>query len=107
MERVIDGKRYDTETAKLEVYWSNGYSTRDFKFRTKRLYRTKNGAWFLNHEGGAMSDLAVSTGNTTTGSESIESISDDDAFGFCQAHSEQDDARQTIEKYFADRVEEA
>lgn len=108
MIKVIDKKRYNTETAELVFYWTNGQFISDFRYRVKRLYRTKKGAWFINHEGGAMTDMAVSCGNnSTSGSEDIEPIDDDDAFGFLQAHSDDTEAQEAIDKYFSDVVEEA
>ncbi|MFC1761807.1 hypothetical protein ACFL6U_06975 [Planctomycetota bacterium] len=48
MEATISGKYYDTETAQLIYTWNNGvYSTTDFGYRSKVLYRTSNGDWFL------------------------------------------------------------
>jgi hypothetical protein len=107
MIKVIDGKRYNTATSEdVFGYW-NGLSTSDFGYRTKHLYRTKNAAWFLHHDGGAMSDMSVSVRGGRSGSEDIEPVSDDDAFGFLQAHSDERDAQKAIETYFADRVTEA
>lgn len=108
MIMIIDGKRYDTETADCVYAWSNNHFVSDLGHRSKSLYRTKSGAWFLHHEGGAMSDMAVSVGsNEYGGSEKIEPVSEDDAFGFLQRHSDDADAMKTIEKYFASRVEDA
>jgi hypothetical protein len=108
MIKVIDGRRYNTGTAeKVFGYW-NGCSRSDFRFRTKHLYRTKNGAWFLHHDGGALSDMSVSVGsNGRGGSEDIEPVNDDDAFGFLQANSDDTEALEAIDKYFADRVQDA
>ena len=108
MIKIINGKRYNTETAEeVYCYW-NGYSRSDFKFRIKTLYLTKKGAWFIHHDGGAMSDMAVSCGSGgRSGSEDIEPIDAEDAFGFLQAHSDESEAVEAIEKYFASMVEEA
>jgi len=108
MIRVIDGKRYNTETAtKIFSHW-NGCSRSDFQYRTKALFRTVKGKWFLHHYGGAMTDMAVSAGNNgRTGSESIEPIDESDALGFLEAHSDDSEAAAAIETHFADQVEEA
>jgi len=104
MRKVIDGKRYDTEAAELIYVWNNGRYG-DFRFRSKSLYRTRNGAWFFYHAGGPVTDMAVSVGNNGYGgSETIEPIDDDDAYGFLQAHSDDSDAEELIDQYFADRV---
>ena len=107
MIRVFDGKRYDTEKA-TEVYsWWNGQSTSDFGYRTKTLYQTSKGSWFLHHEGGAMTDMAVSVGNNGMGgSATIEPVSEDDAFGFLQSRNDKESV-EAIEKHFSDRVEDA
>lgn len=108
MIRVIDGKRYSTETAELVHAHSNGHFRSDFNFRAKFLYRTKSGAWFLHHEGGPMSDMSVSVGNNGIGgSESIEPVSEDDAYGFLEVHSDDPAALQALEKHFSDRVQDA
>lgn len=107
MIRIIDGKRYNTATAeKVFGYW-NGYSSSDFKYRTKDLYRTEKGAWFLHHEGGPLSDMAVSRGNGRMGSETIEVIDENDAFKFLQAHSDNAEALAAIEKYFSTSIVDA
>ena len=108
MIRVIDGFRYNTATAEPIFTWTNGHFVDDFKFRQKRLYLTKKGAWFIWHSGGALTDMAISVGNNgTCGSDDIEPIGDDDAYGFLQAHSDDKEALEAIDKYFADRVEDA
>ena len=104
MKKVIDGKMYNTETAELVHEWTNRRSTRDFKHRSKDLYKTKKGNWFIYHCGGAMTDMAVSCGdNSYSGSEDIEPISEKDALRFLESH----DGIKAIEKYFADQIEEA
>lgn len=107
MIQVIDGKRYNTEkAAKVFCYW-NGYSTSDFHYRTKTLYLTQSGNWFIHHRGGALSDMSVSVGNGRGGSESIEPVSSDDAYGFLEANSDDSDALAAIEKHFASKIVDA
>lgn len=104
MKKIIDGKRYDTDTADCVYGWDNDRYGNDFRYRSKSLYRTKNGAWFIHHTGGAMTDMAVSIGSgSMTGSTDIEIITDDDAFAFLCTHGGGDQA----EKYFRDRIEDA
>lgn len=108
MIKVIDGKRYNTDTAESIHEYSNGHFTSDFRFRTKDLMRTTKGAWFIHHVGGAMSDMSVGVGsNGRGGSEDIEPVSDDDAYGFLEAHSGEAGAEAAIDKHFADRVQDA
>ena len=67
MKKIINGKRYDTTTAKLIANWSNNYSCTDFKHCEEELYQTKKGAFFLFGTGGPMSKYAVSVGNNGYG----------------------------------------
>ena len=93
---------YDTETAELIHSWDNGRYGNDFKSRSKILYKTKKGAWFIEHRGGAMTDMVVSCGsNSTCGSSSIEVISETDAFGFLSSH----EGVKKAEEYFPTMIE--
>ena len=108
MEKIIDGRRYDTDKADLIFDWDNGRPESDFGWRIKRLYRSKHGAWFFVHRGGPSSDMAIPCGdNGRTGSSNLEAVSDDDAYRFLEAHSDDTDAARAIEQYFADRVVDA
>ena len=108
MRKVIDGKCYDTATAEQVYRHDNGIGPHDFRFRAKTLFLTRNGRWFLFHEGGPMTDMAQpSGGNGYCAGQDIEAIADDDAFGFLVAHSEESNAAAAIDEYFADRVQEA
>lgn len=51
MKKVINGKRYDTDTAKLvgETHYSN---TRDFNYWREELYQKRTGEFFISGEGG-------------------------------------------------------
>ena len=103
-KKIIDGKRYDTETSTMVHSWDNGHYGSDFRSREKALYRTKKGNWFLWHSGGPMTDMAVSCGNNSVcGSENIEPISAKDAFGFLQTHG----GAEAAEKYFPELIEDA
>ena len=107
MRKVIDGKSYDTAAAEQVYRHDNGIGPPDFRFRAKTLYRTRHGRWFIYHEGGAMTDMAAASSGGYTNGRDIEVISDEDAFGFLAAHSEESDAATAIDEYFADRVQEA
>lgn len=104
MKKVINGKVYDTSTAELVLEWDNGNLPGDFRYREKNLYRTKKGNWFIRHQGGAMTDMAVSCGNNSySGSSDIEPISPEDALRFLESHGGAEEALE----YFADQIEEA
>jgi hypothetical protein len=73
MKKIINGKRYDTETAtEIASAW-NGCSRTDFKFLLETLYTTDSGAWFLAAEGGAMTKYAkiLEGGRARTGDRDI------------------------------------
>ena len=53
MQRVIKGKRYNTETAKLLAVWNN--NEKNDAYVTEHLHRTKIGNFFLHIEGGGSS----------------------------------------------------
>lgn len=84
MKKIIDGKRYDTETAELIHKWRSSSSS-DFKSCTEMLYRTKSGAWFLYGQGGIRPMVAG------------------EALGWLEQHG----GDKQIEKYFPDQVTDA
>ena len=71
MKKIIDGKRYDTETATL--LGTDSYSnSQDFRHWTEKLYRKRNGEYFLYGEGGPMTRYAQTVGqNEWCGGEKI------------------------------------
>ncbi len=108
MIQIIDGKRFSTDIATQVFEHENGHFVSDFKYRSKTLYQTKNGAWFIHHVGGAMSDMSVSVGNNGRGgSECIEAIDADDAYSFLEAHSDDSKALEAMDRYFADKITDA
>jgi len=79
MKKIIGGKMYNTDTAKM--LGSAGYShPGDFSFWLERLYQKKTGEFFLHGIGGAMSKYARSTGlNEWTGGEEIIPLTPEEA----------------------------
>lgn len=65
MRKVIDGKMYDTDTAKLVGEWDNREYGNDFKFVEELLYQKKTGEFFLYGHGGAMSKYCKQAGNNS------------------------------------------
>lgn len=61
MKKIINGKRYDTDTAKFiaEASYSN-YG--DFNYWSESLYQKRTGEFFLHGEGGARSKYSRATG---------------------------------------------
>lgn len=63
MKLIINGKKYDTDTARKVGYWSNSYGRSDFKWCEETLYCKRTGEYFLYGEGGPMSRYAESCGD--------------------------------------------
>ncbi|WP_265458618.1 hypothetical protein [Enterococcus sp. HY326] len=101
MKKIIDGKKYDTETAKLIAEWSYGNSS-DYRYICEELYLTRKGNWFIFGEGGSGSIYGEQVGSTTfSGGEKIVLIDEEDAKKFIEKHGDSE----TYEHFF--EVEEA
>lgn len=80
MKKIIDGKTYNTETAKEVGYASNNrVSRRDINFWEETLYRKKSGEYFLHGHGGAYSGYGRIVRGMQTGGEMLISYSEEDA----------------------------
>lgn len=81
MKKIIDGKVFNTETATCVGEWSNGDYCNDFKWASEKLYKKKNGEFFLFGEGGPMSTYAESVGNNSwTGGLAINPLTVKEAY---------------------------
>ena len=105
MKSIIHGKRYDTEFSEEIGSWNNRCSTMDFGHRSEKLYRTKNGAFFLCGIGGALTEYANSSegGRCLSAGSKIFPFSVSDAIEWC----EKTKAVETLEKHFTDHVQDA
>lgn len=80
MKRIINGKKYDTETATKVASWStSGYSRSDFRFAQEELYRKRTGEFFLHGEGHAMTQWAKSFGSARGWGEDIVPYTEEQA----------------------------
>lgn len=80
MRKIINNKRYDTDTAEHVGYWDNGMDGHDFRHESATLYRKRSGEYFLHGEGGPMSRYAEARGTSSwVGGERIMPLSWDDA----------------------------
>ena len=92
MKKIINGKKYDTETASEVGSWSNGGGWRDFSHFEETLYRKKTGEFFLFGEGGPMTKYAVSTGqNSWSGGERIIPLTHENARKWAEEHLDGDE----------------
>ncbi len=103
MKKIIDGKRYDTETATEVANWRNGYNTADFNYCEESLYVTTNGKFFLVGEGGAFSKYATHHGNSSGAGSDLVPLRK------CEAREwlEEKNKTEVIEKYFGDTIIDA
>jgi hypothetical protein len=87
MKKIINGAKYDTNTAKELGNWDNNELYGDFNYCEETLYRTKSGKYFLHGEGGAMSIYSESCGNNSrSGGEEIIPMSREAAMRWAEEH---------------------
>lgn len=103
MKKIIDGKRYDTDTAKKIANWDNGCYGGDFNAVDEDLFLTKSGNWFLWGSGGARSKYAQYYGNSCGGGSEIIPLSPDEVYDWLEDHN----IVEVIEEYFTDRIVDA
>lgn len=100
-KQIIDGKRYNTETAEYICTVNNiGYgadSTTDFKFFEGDIYQTPSGAFFIYGRGGAMSLFG---GDDDT----IIPLDVEAAMGMIERY---DGSVELLEKYFGGLISDA
>lgn len=91
MKKIINGKVYNTETAKeLASRW-NGRSERDFNCITETLYRKKTGEYFLHGEGGPNTSYAKRFGNSWGYGERIIPYTEEEAKAWAEKHLDGDE----------------
>lgn len=90
MKKIINGKKYDTETATLICGFYRGYPT-DFAHVYEDLYRKKTGEFFIYGEGGARSKYAQRTGNLWCSGKAITPLSEKEAKSFIEKHGTAED----------------
>lgn len=92
MKKIINGKMYNTETAKELGSWANSGGWRDFSHMEETLYQKRTGEFFLYGEGGPMTKYAVSSGqNTWSGGSKIIPLTWDSAKEWAEKHLDADE----------------
>ncbi len=87
MKKIINGKLYDTDTAKEIGTYYNGCGAGDFNYMYEALYRKKTGEFFLYGSGGAMTQYSISCGNNCwSGSETIIPYTEEEAKEWAEEH---------------------
>lgn len=84
MKKEIDGKVYDTEKADCLIHFYNGKM--GYSLLKEAVYETEDGAYFLEYEGGALTEYAVYAGSIEelAGSEGIEVLTFEEMVEKCK-----------------------
>ncbi len=100
MKKIINGKTYNTETAKLLGDWCTaGIGRGDFRYIEEELYISKKGQYFLYGMGGALTRYAKSCGNNSTcGSSTIMLFDEAEAREWCERYLDADDYNKIFEE---------
>lgn len=103
MKKIINGKVYDTATAREMDVWASSCDVSDFHYYRETLFQKKTGEFFLFGEGGPMSKYAESCGqNKWSGGSRIIPLSYAAAQEWAEEHLDGDD----YEKIFGEVVED-
>lgn len=78
MNRIIAGRRYDTETAQRLAAWDNGRDPGALNFLSEALYRKPTGELFLHGQGGPSTKyVAFQADGSMTAGERLTPIAED------------------------------
>ena len=78
MKKIINGRVYDTETAKKIRKWDNGLYGNDDRACREILYKKTKGEYFLFGNGGALTKYSIPHGNSSCGSSDIIPLTKDE-----------------------------
>ena len=84
MKKIINGKMYNTDTAKQIAYWDNGLGFNDFNWKEEAVFRKKTGEYFIFGAGGPMTGYADRVGNMWASGEDIIPVSESEAKAWCE-----------------------
>ena len=92
MKKSINGKVYDTDTARELGSWANMADRRNFSQFEETLYRKKTGEFFLCGEGGPMTKYAQAVGqNEWSGGSRIMPLDFSEARQWAEEHLDADE----------------
>lgn len=90
MKKIINGKMYNTETAKCLASWFNGSIS--FDMCQEWLYRKKTGEYFLYGEGGASSKYSEYCGfDQWSGGSAFTPLTEEEAREWAEQKLDADD----------------
>jgi len=87
-QAIINGKRYDTKTAKKVASTWNQRGGDDFLHIREELFKTPKGEYFLRGQGGAQTKYSVQYGNARYGGSRIVLMTAVEARGWLEQHQE-------------------
>lgn len=97
MKKIINGRRYDTDSAK-EVGYTSYSNQSDFNYWKETLYRKNTGEFFLHGEGGPASRYAQPDGlNCWSGGERIMPLSIEEAREWAEKYLDADEYEKIFE----------
>jgi hypothetical protein len=101
--RIINGQRFDTESAIEIAVWENSLPYNDYYHISETLYRTHNGIYFLAGSGGPLTRYAFSCCGVKGYGSGIFPLSEDEAYEWLKMHGSID----AIEEHFSHTTENA
>lgn len=104
MNKLIRGKRYDTEAAKKIAEYDSEYTKSDFNWFREVLFRKRTGEYFLYCEGNGNSNYARQTPNGRTYGEKIIPYSIDDAKKWAESVLDADEYEEIFGKVFEGKI---
>lgn len=101
MQKIINGRRYNTETAKKVAIYDSEYPRTDFRYYFEELYKKRTGEYFLYGDGNAMSPYAERSNamGGVVGSWSIIPLTPDKAEKWYEKAFNADEENAPIEIY--------
>ena len=87
MKKIINGRKYDTDTAKIIDSYNNGLPCNDYAYFSEALYQKATKEFFVYGHGGAGSHYKVCSGNGVTGGDAIIPLSESEAKKWVEINS--------------------
>ena len=105
MKKIINGLRYDTETATEVTVLRSGEDDKDDEYFTEALYKTQKGAWFIVGNGGIDSKYGLLEEMTglVMDMDLILPLTEDEVMARLEEHNEVE----LLEEHFGDRIDDA
>jgi hypothetical protein len=90
MRKIINGHRYDTDSAKFIISYAAELTPDDDEYYEEKLYRTKAGMFFLYAKGNSGSPYSKPVGIKWIGTEEILPLSEEEAQNWIDAKTDLD-----------------